>query len=66
VRLYEPLGNRAAVRVTVSAPVTLATSVDLLERHVQDLPVEGGAVELSLRPFQIHTLRFCLAAPDRV
>jgi len=56
VRLYEPLGARARVRVTPSFETTGAEVVDLLER-----PLEGDAwdgEELMLRPFQIVTLRW--------
>jgi alpha-mannosidase len=58
VRLYEPLGNRATVRVAVSFPVAGAGRVDLLERRLRELPVSDDAVELSLRPFEICSLRF--------
>ncbi len=61
VRLYESRGGRAVARVRAGVPVTGAAAVDLLERPLspeQPLEVEGGGVELSLRPFQIMTLRF--------
>jgi alpha-mannosidase len=56
VRLYEPLGARASARVTASFDHGEVTEVDLLER-----PYDTGAWDgerLSLRPFQIVTLRF--------
>jgi alpha-mannosidase len=56
VRLYEPLGAHTRVRVTPSFETTGAEVVDLLERP---LPADGqDGTELSLRPFQIITLRF--------
>ena len=70
VRLYEATGDRAAARVRVSEPVETVTDVDLLERPMP--PVDGngpdgdlrsesdGSVSISLRPFQIRTLRFRL------
>ena len=56
VRLYEPLGARTSVRVTASFEHTSVTEVDLLER-----PMDSGSWDgerLTLRPFQIVTLRF--------
>ncbi|AXK36214.1 alpha-mannosidase [Streptomyces armeniacus] len=64
VRLYESRGSRA--RTTVTAGFTLASAavVDLLERPLTDAyalaepeAAADGAVEVSLRPFQILTLR---------
>ena len=60
VRLYESLGGRAATSLRASFPVAGAEVTDLLER-----PVPGGAVALAsdgsvpvtLRPFQVLTLR---------
>ncbi|HEX3932023.1 MAG TPA: glycoside hydrolase family 38 C-terminal domain-containing protein [Nocardioides sp.] len=57
VRLYEPLGARARVRVTPSFQTSGADVVDLLERPRAGLAVWDGE-ELELRPFQIVTLRF--------
>jgi alpha-mannosidase len=58
VRLYESLGGRAASAVTTSFPVSHASLTDLLERPVEDVKVaDGRRVELSLRPFQVVTLR---------
>jgi alpha-mannosidase len=62
VRLYESLGGRATARLHVRFAHDGAAATDLLER-----PLPGGApgihpvekdVELTLRPFQIVTLRF--------
>jgi alpha-mannosidase len=56
VRLYEPLGGRARVRVTPSLEASGVEVVDLLERPTPSDDLAG--TELSLRPFQIVTLRF--------
>jgi len=56
VRLYEPLGARATVRVVPSFETSRVELVDLLERRLPS-DVRDGA-ELALRPFQIVTLRF--------
>ena len=60
VRLYEALGRRTTVRVTPGFAATSVSLTDLLERPLEanaGTAHHGGAVELSLRPFQIVTLR---------
>jgi alpha-mannosidase len=61
VRLYEALGGRTAGTVRAGFPVAHVHSVDLLERPLADVDVTDGAVPLTLRPFQILTLRFARA-----
>jgi len=56
VRLYEPLGAQARVRVSPTFDTSGVQVVDLLERPVASDDLEG--LQLSLRPFQIVTLRF--------
>jgi alpha-mannosidase len=56
VRLYEPLGARSGTRVSATFEHGDVREVDILER-----PHDSGAWDgsvLSLRPFQIVTLRF--------
>jgi alpha-mannosidase len=64
VRLYESRGGRAVATVRTGSPFTRATEVDLLERglgtrqcraELSRLP--DGCLRLSLRPFQVLTLR---------
>lgn len=60
VRLYESLGQRSSGAVSEHFGATNVQAVDLLERVV-DAPgvtVRDGAAELTLRPFQLLTLRF--------
>jgi alpha-mannosidase len=60
VRVYESLGGRADTRLRTAFPVARADVVDLLERAVDgDAPAvdDDGSVRLSLRPFQVLTLR---------
>ncbi len=56
VRLYEPLGARTRVRVVPAFETSGGTVVDLLERPLAGDEWDGA--ELTLRPFQIVTLRF--------
>ncbi|MDJ0354616.1 glycoside hydrolase family 38 C-terminal domain-containing protein [Paenarthrobacter sp. PH39-S1] len=61
VRLYESLGQRSTGLVTAHFPVRSVEVTDLLEEAVAApagvVPGPGGA-ELTLRPFQLVTLRF--------
>ena len=58
VRLYESLGQRSAGRLSANFGARVQT-VDLLERPVDAPGVVAGtdSVELTLRPFQLVTLR---------
>jgi alpha-mannosidase len=63
VRLYEALGARARARLELGFPAASVGVTDLLERPLPDAEghapvVDGGGVDLELRPFQILTLRF--------
>lgn len=57
VRLYEAYRRRGVARLILNGLCTRATRTDLLERNLEDLPVEGGAVQFAFRPFEIITLR---------
>jgi alpha-mannosidase len=66
VRLYEAVGARAAVRLDVGFAATACTETDLLERPIGGgHTFAGGPVELTLRPFQVVTLRFSLPGGDQ-
>jgi len=57
VRGYEAYGGRRRVRLRVALPFARASRTDLLERPRHDLSVDGDEVPLSLRPFELVTLR---------
>ncbi|MCX5381574.1 glycoside hydrolase family 38 C-terminal domain-containing protein [Streptomyces sp. NBC_00091] len=61
VRLYESRGGRAEARLTADFAITAAVESDLLERPIPgtavSAPAPDGAVGLTLRPFQILTVR---------
>ncbi len=60
VRLYEAHGGRVRATLTAGFAHTGAVVTDLLERELPDdgsLRVEDGEVRLTLRPFQILTVR---------
>ncbi|MDI3402537.1 alpha-mannosidase [Streptomyces cavernicola] len=61
VRCYEAAGGRARTRLRLGFPATSATATDLLERPLSGAPayeVRDGEVGVSLRPFELLTLRF--------
>ncbi|MFF7339789.1 alpha-mannosidase [Streptomyces sp. NPDC008163] len=61
VRLYESTGGRAKVTLATGFGATGAVATDLLERPLSDAPAPEFAeegVRLSLRPFELVTLRF--------
>jgi alpha-mannosidase len=61
VRLHEPLGDRARVRLEFARAVRRAVRCSLLEDKGDDLSVDRATVELELRPFELVTLRVTLA-----
>ncbi|OEV28902.1 alpha-mannosidase, partial [Streptomyces nanshensis] len=68
VRLYESHGGRARAVLRTGTPVTSVTETDLLERPLEETAATSahvlspdGSVEVTMRPFQILTLRFAKA-----
>jgi alpha-mannosidase len=60
VRFYESYGQATSAVVQFGHPVARAEIVDLLEENSQPVPVAGGKVALSFRPFEIKSLKiFC-------
>ncbi|MFF3954926.1 alpha-mannosidase [Streptomyces sp. NPDC001890] len=57
VRLYESAGGRAGTTLRVGFPVVRAVVTDLLERPLREAETDEHGLVLSLRPFQILTLR---------
>ncbi|MET9871544.1 glycoside hydrolase family 38 C-terminal domain-containing protein, partial [Streptomyces sp. NPDC006386] len=57
VRLYESRGGRATGVLRTGFPLAGAQITDLLERPLEDAEIADGGVPVTLRPFQILTLR---------
>jgi alpha-mannosidase len=59
LRGYEALGAERTVRLAPALPFTRVRRTDLLERDhaAGGIPVDDGAVMLTLRPFELVTLR---------
>ncbi|MCD9141199.1 alpha-mannosidase [Streptomyces albireticuli] len=61
VRVYESLGGRARAVLTPGFAPGAVSVCDLLERPSGTVAAEGGRVSLTLRPFEIVTLRIARA-----
>ena len=57
IRLHEAVGDRATVTLDVGAPFTDAARASILEEWGDPLPVDGRRVALTLRPFELATVR---------
>jgi alpha-mannosidase len=57
VRGYEALGGRRRVRLMPGVPCSAAVRSDLLERDGEELEVDGDGIFLTVRPFELVTLR---------
>jgi len=60
VRLHEATGNRVAATVAAPRRIVDAAACDLLESPQEHFEVSDGIVALTLRPFQLVTLRLTL------
>ncbi len=56
VRVFNPSDQPARVRLSAARSVHDASRVDLLERKIESLTVDGGAIELGLGAFAIETV----------
>jgi alpha-mannosidase len=56
-RLYEAWGGSCTVQVQTTLGATRAYLCDLLERNLEEVAIDGGAVQLSLAPFKVLTLK---------
>ncbi|MGW2219845.1 glycoside hydrolase family 38 C-terminal domain-containing protein, partial [Nonomuraea sp. NPDC001684] len=57
VRFHESRGGRAAATLTAGFPVTSVTVTDLLERPLAEPERPGRSIPVTLRPFELVTLR---------
>jgi alpha-mannosidase len=64
VRIHEALGNRTRISVVTTDRVTAAWRCNLLEEPEAGEEVGDGVVALTLRPFQLVTLRLRRADAD--
>ena len=57
VRFYEAGKSTSHARIKFGIPVTEVMDVNLLEEKAEPVTLEGNEVELTLRPFEIKTLK---------
>ncbi len=57
VRLYEAEGGRGKFTFRTALPVSKAFRTNLLEEDLESLPFKNGSLALTVRPFEIITLR---------
>ena len=62
VRLHEATGNRVAATAALSGRIAQAAACDLLEQPQRHFEVSDGICALTLRPFQLMTLRLTPSA----
>jgi len=60
VRLHEAAGNRVATTVAAPRRITAASACDLMETPQRHFEVSDGIVAITLRPFELMTLRMTL------
>ena len=58
MRLYECEGTKTKTGIRPGANVTGAQLTDILEDEKEILPLTGGSVSLTFRPFEIKTVKF--------
>ncbi len=58
LRLYECFGGRRTVKIVPGFAFMRADVVNILEEPCETVPVADGAVTLTLRPYQILSIRF--------
>lgn len=57
VRLYEAYNQRVRTTLTTGFDFKRVTLCNLLENEVEELPTDGRAIPLTVRPFEIVTLK---------
>ncbi len=57
VRVYEAHGRETDVHLQPGWPIARAEEVDLIERPLADLAIEGGGTSLHLTPHEIKTVK---------
>ena len=57
LRLFECNGQKTTGKLAFGDNVKRVTLCNLLEKEIKVLPVKNGAVQLTFKPFEIHTLR---------
>ncbi len=65
LRLYESAGRRTRATIRARWPFRSAERTNVLEAGGEALPIDGGAIELHLQPYEIATVRAALDVAER-
>ena len=57
MRMYETKNKRTALNLTLGFHVSEASVADLMENPISPLAVDGNKISLTVKPFEIVTLR---------
>ncbi|HEY9012867.1 MAG TPA: glycosyl hydrolase-related protein, partial [Devosia sp.] len=57
LRIFEHANRRASTKLTFGPKIKSVTRVNLMEEGNEPMTLDGNAVTLQLRPFEITTLR---------
>jgi alpha-mannosidase len=60
VRVYDPLGGMARGTIETAYAVERVFKTNILEDHLETIPVLGGTFEVALDPFEVATYRIVL------
>ena len=66
LRFYEWAGNEGDVKLQLPAAVELAWETDLMEKPIDNLVVQDGAVRIHTKPYEIKTVKIKFAHPSAV
>ena len=57
IRMYESSNTHASGRITFSRPLTYAAQCNMIETGDKVIRAKGASIDVSLRPFEIRTLK---------
>ena len=57
MRLFESGGQKTTCTIALNSDVTKVTLCNLMEDTIKSLPIKDRTVQLTFKPFEIHTLR---------
>ncbi len=57
LRLYEAVGSKAHGTICTAFQIHAAYRTDLLETNIEQIPINESSVQISLRPFEIYTVK---------
>ena len=66
LRFFEWAGKETDVTIQLPAGAQSAQETDLMERPLGALPLEGGAVRVHTKPYEIKTVKVRFALPEIV